>query len=195
MDLPNSRITQRPINRQVDSPSNASNRNCTECKKKPPQVQCLHCSEQVCLECAQKHVNLVGEESDAVTHLLNEKLDVLDRIAVNTRQKISAEHNKIVERANAERDQSFVLLAQMIEEEKQQLWNKNTQLNELPLNEIPTFIQRLKSDLRYLTDKNNRLFNVSNTAPKIVLQRHNQRYNKQTNSINLYSEYYKDDDY
>ncbi len=98
---------------------NLPNRNCNECKKKPPQVQCLHCSQNVCLECAQKHVNLVAQESDGAMQLVNEKLDVLDRIAANTRQKIMAERDKIVQKVDAERDRSFTLLAQMIDEEKQ----------------------------------------------------------------------------
>ncbi len=154
-----------------------SNRNCIECKKKPPQVQCLHCSQHVCLECAQKHVNLVAQESDGAMQLLNEKLDVLDRIAIDTRQKIAAERDKIVQKVDAERDRSFTLLAQMIEEEKQQLRNKNKQLAELPLNEIPIFIQKLKSDVQHLTVKNDGLFNVNSTVPKITLRRQNERHN------------------
>ncbi|CAF3828360.1 unnamed protein product, partial [Rotaria sp. Silwood1] len=99
--------------RKQHQQQNSPNSNCAECKKKPQQVQCLHCSQHVCLECAQKHVNLVAEESDGAVHLLNEKLDVLDRIANNTRQKIAAERDKIVQAADAERDRAFTLLAQM----------------------------------------------------------------------------------
>jgi hypothetical protein len=110
--------------------------------------------------------------------LLNEKLDVLDRIAVNTRQKISAARDKIVQSADAERDRSFILLAQMIEEEKQQVRNKNKQLNELPLNEISTFIRKLKSDVQHLTDKNDRLFNINIMAPQIILQRQDEQHNR-----------------
>jgi hypothetical protein len=141
------------------------------------QVQCLHCSEHVCLECAQKHVNLVAQESDGAMHLLNEKLDVLDRIATNTRQKIVAERDKIVKQADVERDRSFALLAQMIEEEKQQIRNKNKELNELPLNEIPIFIQQLKSDVQHLIDKNDSFFVVNSSAPQITLNRQNERRN------------------
>ncbi len=141
------------------------------------QVQCLHCSEHVCLECAQKHVNLVAQESDGAVHLLNEKLDVLDRIAVNTRQKIVAERDKIVKQADVERDRSFALLAQMIEEEKQQIRNKNKELNELPLNEIPIFIQQLKSDVQHLIDKNDSFFVVNSSVPQITLSRQNERRN------------------
>lgn len=109
-------------------------------------------------------------------HLLNEKLDILDRIATNTRQKIVTERDKLVQKADAERDRSFALLTQMIEEEKQQLRNKNKQLNDLPLNELQMFIQKLKSDVQHLTDKNSGLFNVSSTPPQIILQRENQRH-------------------
>jgi hypothetical protein len=129
------------------------------------------------LECAQKHVNLVAQESDGAVHLLNEKLDVLDRIAVNTRQKIVAERDKIVKQADVERDRSFALLAQMIEEEKQQIRNKNKELNELPLNEIPIFIQQLKSDVQHLIDKNDSFFVVNSSVPQITLSRQNERRN------------------
>jgi hypothetical protein len=167
-----------------------SNRSCTECEKKPPQVQCLHCSQHVCMECAQKHINLVAQESDGAVHLLNEKLDALDRIATTTRQKISAERDKIVQKADAERDRSFTLLAQMVEEEKQQLRNKNKQLNELPLNEIQIFIRKLKSDVQYLTENNDKLFNINSTAPQIILRRQHEesdetmRYNDLCNDHN-----------
>ena len=57
---------------------------CIECKKKPPQVQCLHCSQYVCLECAQKHVNSVAVDSEDAVHLLNEKIDILDCISTIT---------------------------------------------------------------------------------------------------------------
>jgi hypothetical protein len=120
---------------------------------------------------------LVAQESDGAMQLLNEKLDVLDRIAIDTRQKIAAERDKIVQKVDAERDRSFTLLAQMIEEEKQQLRNKNKQLAELPLNEIPIFIQKLKSDVQHLTVKNDGLFNVNSTVPKITLRRQNERHN------------------
>lgn len=156
------------VNRQQQ---NSPNRNCFECKAKSPQVQCLHCFQQVCLECAQKHVNLVAQENDGAVHFLNEKLNVLDRIATVTRQRIEAEHNEIVQEADAERDRAFTLLAQMIEVEKQQVSNKKQQLNELPLNEILKFIQKVKSDVQYLTDQNDNLFSINSTTPQIVLRR------------------------
>jgi len=108
-------------------------------------------------------------ESESIVHLLNEKLDVLDRIAINTRQRIIAERDKIVQKADAERDRSFKLLAEMVEKEKQKLRDKNKELSELPLNEIPRFIQCIKSDVQHLTDKNETLFNVSSKMPQIAL--------------------------
>ena len=151
------------------SKQSSSNRNCNECHKKPQQVQCLHCSQPVCVECAQKHVNSATDESETIVHLLNEKLDVLDRIAINTRQRIIAERDKIVQKADAERDRSFKLLAEMVEKEKQKLRDKNKELSELPLNERPTFIQSIKSDVQHLTDKDNTLFNISSKMPQIAL--------------------------
>ena len=108
-------------------------------------------------------------ESESIVHLLNEKLDVLDRIAINTRQRIIAERDKIVQKADAERDRSFKLLAEMVEKEKQKLRDKNKELSELPLNERPTFIQSIKSDVQHLTDKDNTLFNISSKMPQIAL--------------------------
>ena len=94
---------------------------------------------------------------------------MLDRIAINTRQRIIAERDKIVQKADAERDRSFKLLAEMVEKEKQKLRDKNKELSELPLNEIPRFIQCIKSDVQHLTDKNETLFNVSSKMPQIAL--------------------------
>jgi len=94
---------------------------------------------------------------------------VLDRIAINTRQRIIAERDKIVQKADAERDRSFKLLAEMVEKEKQKLRDKNKELSELPLNERPTFIQSIKSDVQHLTDKDNTLFNISSKMPQIAL--------------------------
>ncbi|CAF1083730.1 unnamed protein product [Adineta ricciae] len=147
-----------------------SGRNCAECKKKPPQVQCLHCSQFVCLECAQKHVNLVALESEDAMHFLNEKLDILDQIAAIARQKIVQERDMIVRYADEERDRSFMQLARMIDVEKQKVRYKSQELNGLPLNAIPAYIRELKAELQYLTIENNDLINVSSTAPRILLQ-------------------------
>ncbi len=160
------------------------------------QVQCLHCSEHVCLECAQQHINLAAQESDGAMQLLNEKLDVLDRIAINTRQKIVAERDKIVQQADAERDRSFTLLAQMIEEEKQQIRNKNKELIELPLNEVPIFIRQLKSDVQHLIDKNDSFFVVNSSVPQITLRRQNeQRNTKISLGKSSYRSKFEEDDF
>ena len=174
-----SRIISKILSSEIDrdqKQQNSSKRNCTVCKKKPIQVQCLHCAEHVCLECAQQHVNSVAQESDGALHLLNEKLDNLDRIAVNTRQRIVAERDKIVQQADAERDRSFTSLAQMIEEEKQKIRNKSKEINELPLNEIPLFIRQLQSEI-HLTGKDDSLFGVNSSMPQIFVQRRNEQIN------------------
>lgn len=174
------RRIQKSLNKFDDEIGNiqqqSRNRNCIECKKKPSQVQCLHCSQYVCLECAQKHVNLMAGETDGAVHLLNEKLDILDRIAANTRSKIVAERDKIVQNADAERDRAFTLLSQMIDQEKQHLRNKNIELNQLPLNETQQFIRKLRSDVEHLTDTDNKLFHVSSKPPQIILRRQNQQH-------------------
>lgn len=161
--------------------SPSTNRSCTVCKKKPIQVQCYHCYEPVCMECAQIHVNLVTQESDSVVHLLNEKIDALDSIAIHTGQRIVAERDKIVKRADAERDQALELLAEMIEEEKQQIRNKSKELNDLPLNEIPPFISQIQSEPR-LTDEDDTLFNVSSSMPQITIQRRKEQVVKETSA-------------
>jgi hypothetical protein len=148
------------------------------------------------LECAQQHVNLVAQESDGVVHILNEKLDVLDRIATNTRQKIVTERDKIVKQVDAERDRSFALLAEMIEEEKQQIRDKNKELNELPLNEVPEFIRQLKTDVQPLLDNNDSFFVVNSSAPQITLRRQNEQRNiKPTTGNNSTKSSYSNDDY
>jgi hypothetical protein len=148
------------------------------------------------LECAQQHINLAAQESDGAMQLLNEKLDVLDRIAINTRQKIVAERDKIVQQADAERDRSFTLLAQMIEEEKQQIRNKNKELIELPLNEVPIFIRQLKSDVQHLIDKNDSFFVVNSSVPQITLRRQNeQRNTKISLGKSSYRSKFEEDDF
>jgi hypothetical protein len=41
------------------------------------------------------------------------------------------------------------------------------------------FILKLKSDVQHLTDKNDKLFYVNSTVPRIILRRENEQHNTQ----------------
>lgn len=134
-------------------------------------MQCLHCGVNVCLECAQKHAELVANENHTITDLMNEKLDVLDRIAERTREKIRIEREKIVQGIDSEYERSLAALNELVEKEKKQLRDKNKQLTEMSFNEIPTFVQNLKTDLQSMTDDNEQFFSINTTMPRIEIQR------------------------
>ena len=103
-----------------------------------------------------------------------------------------AELDKIVRSADAERDRSLTMLAQLIESEKQQLRNINNQLNQLPLNEIPKFIRQVKSDLQYLNENNDTFFNVTSKAPQITIQQqrgfHTRNWGQKAASLLVHSD-------
>ena len=164
---------------------NSTNRTCAVCKKNPIQVQCLHCSQSVCLICAGQHVNLVAQETDSVGYFLNEKLNALNCIAAHTKQRIIIEHDKIVQQAEVERDRAVALLTQMIDDEKEKLHNKNKELKTLPWNEIPGFTHQLQSELEYLTDENENFFEVKSSISHITLQRRNEPINTRQSAFSL----------
>ena len=137
-------------------------------------MQCLHCATNVCLECAQKHAELIANENHTITDLINEKLDVLDRIAENTRRKIRIEREKMIQGIDIEYDRSLMAFSELIENEKQQLRDKNKQLTELSFNELPTFVKNLKTELQSLIDDNNGFFTINTTMPRIEIQRASQ---------------------
>jgi hypothetical protein len=133
-------------------------------------MQCLHCSKHVCMECAQKHVALATEQVDVAQHVLNDKMSIIDHLSAAAKERVDADRNKIIEQADTERDQAYAQIDQFAQQQKKQIKDKNTQLSELSLDEIPSFIQSMTSEMEYLNEANNKLFHINSTWPKIQVQ-------------------------
>jgi hypothetical protein len=133
-------------------------------------MQCLHCSKNVCMECAQKHVTLANEQIDVAQHLLNDKMSIIDRLSAAAKERVSADCNRIIKQADIERDQAFVQIDQIAEQQKKHLRDKNTQLSELPLDEIPSFIELMTSEMEHLNETSNQLFRINTIFPKIQIK-------------------------
>ncbi len=150
-------------------------RKCADCKK-PPQMQCLHCSKNVCMECAQKHVALANEQIDVAQHVLNDKISVIDRLSAAAKEQVNADRNKIIKQADIERDQAFVQIDRIAEQQKKHIRDKNAQLSELPLDEITSFVQRMTDEMEYVNEANKELFLISSSLPKIQVQQRRSNY-------------------
>ncbi len=142
---------------------------CADCKK-PPHMQCLHCSKHVCMECAQKHVALANEQVDVAQHMLNDKMSVIDRLSAAAKDRVNADHNNIIKRADAERDQAFAKIDQIAQQQKKRIRDKNAQLTELALDKIPWFIQLMTTEMENVNEANDRLFRIHSTLPNIQVQ-------------------------
>lgn len=141
-------------------------------------MQCLHCSKHLCMDCAQKHVALGTEQIDIAQHVLNDKISIIDRLSAAAKECVNAECNRIIKQADIERDQAFVQIDQIAEQQKKQIRDKNTQLSELPLDEITSFVQLMTSDLECLNEGNNQLFRINSTLPKIQVQQQLSSHNE-----------------
>jgi hypothetical protein len=133
-------------------------------------MQCLHCSKYVCMDCAQKHVALAAEQVDVAQHVFNDKMSIIDHLSAAAKKRVDADRNKIIEQADTERDQAYAQIDRFAEQQKKQIRDKSTQLSELSLDEIPSFIQCMTSEMEYLNEANNKLFHINSTWPKIQVQ-------------------------
>ncbi len=133
-------------------------------------MQCLHCSKNVCMECAQKHVGLANEQIDVAQHVLNDKISVIDRLSAAAKEQVNADRNKIIKQADIERDQAFVQIDQIAKQQKKHIRDKNAQLSELPLDEITSFVQRMTDEMEYINEANKELFLIRSSLPKIQVQ-------------------------
>jgi hypothetical protein len=122
------------------------------------------------MDCAQKHVALANQQVDAAQHVFNDKIGILDRLSAAAKACIKAEHNKIIKQADTERDQAFAQIDQFLEQQKKQIRDKNTRLSQLPLDEIPSHIQRVTREMEYINEENKQLFSVTCTSPRIQVQ-------------------------
>ena len=133
-------------------------------------MQCLHCSKHVCMDCAQKHVALATEQIDVAQHALNDKISIVDRLSAVAKERVNADHDRIVKQADIEREQAFARIDHISQQQKKHIRNKHTQLSELPLDEINPFIERMTTELKYLHENNSELFPVNSVMPKIQVQ-------------------------
>jgi hypothetical protein len=146
-----------------------TNRQCVDCKK-APQMQCLHCSKYVCMECAQKHVARANEQANVVLDILNNKLNILDRLSAEAKERVTTERNRIIHRAETEQKQASTQIDKLLEQYKTQVREKNTQLSQQSLDKIPTFIEQMTRDLDYILETNQQLFSPVTIMSKIHVQ-------------------------
>jgi hypothetical protein len=133
-------------------------------------MQCLHCSKHVCIECAPKHIALATEQISAAQDILNDKITILDQLSNAAKERVNAERDKIIQQVDTERDQACVQIDELHEQQKKQIQDKSTQLNQLPLDKISSYIQRMTNEMEDLTECNDQLFCVTCTSPKIQVQ-------------------------
>jgi hypothetical protein len=142
---------------------------CVDCKKMP-HMQCLHCSEQVCLDCAKEHVALATKQVDIAQQALDDKMSILDRLAAGAKERVNVECDKIKQGVDIERDQAFVQIDQLLEQQKKQIQDKSNELSQLSLDKISSYIERMTSEMEILNEDNDQLFCVTCTPPKIQIQ-------------------------
>jgi hypothetical protein len=130
------------------------------------------------MECAQKHVALATQQIDAAQYVLNDKMSIIDRLSAAAKERVNADRNKIIKQADTERDQAFVQIDQIAEQQKKQIRDKSAQLSELPLDEIPSFIQLMTSEMEYINEAKDQLFPIDITLPKIQVQQRLSTYTK-----------------
>jgi hypothetical protein len=128
------------------------------------------------MECAQKHVALANEQIDVAQHVLNDKISVIDRLSAAAKEQVNADRNKIIKQADIERDQAFVQIDRIAEQQKKHIRDKNAQLSELPLDEITSFVQRMTDEMEYVNEANKELFLISSSLPKIQVQQRRSNY-------------------
>ncbi len=144
-------------------------RTCVDCTK-PSQVQCLHCSKEICLICAQKHVTLVTEQIDDAQKTINDKINILEQLAATAKERVNAEREKIIQQADIQRDEGFLQIDQLLEQQKKHLQDKSSQLSQLSLDKVSLSIQRITNEIENLNEDNDQLFDVQCIPPKIQIQ-------------------------
>lgn len=133
-------------------------------------MQCLHCSKEVCLICAQNHVTLVAEQINNAQKTIDEKINILERLAVAAKERVNVERDRIIQQADIQRDQGFTQIDQLFEQHKKYLQDESIQLSQLSMDEVSLSIQRITSEIEHLTEDNDQLFDVKCTPPKIEIQ-------------------------
>ncbi len=133
-------------------------------------MQCLHCSKEVCLICAEKHVILVTEQIDDAKKTINDKISLLEPLAAAAKERFNAEREKIIQQADIQRDEGFLQIDQLLEQQKKHLQDKSSQLSQLSLDKVSLSIQRITNEIENLNEDNDQLFDVQCIPPKIQIQ-------------------------
>ncbi|UJR19959.1 hypothetical protein I4U23_023091 [Adineta vaga] len=131
-------------------------------------MQCLHCSKQVCIDCAQKHVELSNQQIEAAKQVLANKINVLDRLVVAAKERVKIEREKIIQQADTERDRAFIQIDELYEQQKKQLQDKSTEMHQLGLDKISSYIQRMTNEIEDLNEDNQQLFCVIGTPVELI---------------------------
>ncbi|UJR29035.1 hypothetical protein I4U23_010250 [Adineta vaga] len=145
-------------------------RKCTDCKK-PSQLKCLHCSNSICLVCAQKHVALSDGQIDAAQNMLNEKMSIIHRLAAAAKQRVNADCDQIALQIDIEREQAFAQIDQIAEEKRKEIRNRSARLAELSSDEISSYVQSITSKMNYINDTDYQLLHIESTPPKIQVKK------------------------
>jgi len=107
----------------------------------------MHRSKCVCVDCAQKHVALAIDQGNNMKRVPDNKMIILDQLSTETKTRVDAEYNTIMTQAYAQIDQ-------LIEEYKKQIREISAELNQLPLNQISSFAERMTTEIEYINKGN-----------------------------------------
>jgi septation ring formation regulator EzrA len=122
------------------------------------------------LICAQKHVTLVTEQIDDAQKTINDKINILEQLAATAKERVNAEREKIIQQADIQRDEGFLQIDQLLEQQKKHLQDKSSQLSQLSLDKVSLSIQRITNEIENLNEDNDQLFDVQCIPPKIQIQ-------------------------
>lgn len=142
---------------------------CADCPS-TPQMQCLHCSKEICMECAQQHVAQSAEEIAAAKQVLITKASVLNQLAVAAKERVQIEREKIIRQADSVRDQAWLQIDELHELLKKQLEEKYIRLDQLSLDQVSPFIERMAEEMEDFEEDNEDFFHVHTTPAKIEIE-------------------------
>jgi hypothetical protein len=107
---------------------------------------------------------------EVAQNMLNDKMGIIDRLSATAKERVNTDRDRIIKTADTERDQAFAKIDQIAEQRKKQIRDKHIELNDLSLDEIPSFIQHMTDQMEYVKETNNQLFLITSTMPKIQVQ-------------------------
>ena len=120
--------------------------------------------------CAQQHITLVSKEIDDTQKTINDKISILERLATAAKERVNTEREKIIQHADTTRDEAFLEIDQLLEQQKKKLQDKSSQMNKLSLDKILPYMQCVTNQMEDLKEDNDQLFEITCTLPKIQVQ-------------------------